>query len=31
YITEALWPEFGSDKLLEAIYNYQKREQRFGR
>ncbi|HEX6559739.1 MAG TPA: isoprenyl transferase [Longimicrobiales bacterium] len=31
YITPKLWPDFGSDDLVAAIHEYQKRERRFGR
>ena len=30
YVTETLWPDFGSWELLEAISDYQSRERRFG-
>jgi len=30
YITEALWPDFSREKLLEAFLNFQKRERRYG-
>ena len=30
YITDKYWPEFDSDALLEAIYEFQKRDRRFG-
>src|SRR5690348_1687404 len=30
YITEALWPDFSREKLLEALLNFQKRERRYG-
>ncbi|WP_200831842.1 isoprenyl transferase [Aquimarina sp. AU474] len=31
YFTEVLWPDFKKSDLFEAIYNYQKRERRFGK
>ncbi|MEW7277303.1 isoprenyl transferase [Aquimarina sp. 2201CG1-2-11] len=31
YFTEILWPDFKRNDLFEAIYNYQKRERRFGK
>lgn len=31
YFTPVLWPDFTKDHLYEAIYNYQKRERRFGK
>ena len=31
YFTEKLWPEFRKEDFFEAIYNYQKRERRFGK
>ena len=31
YFTEILWPDFRKEHLFEAIYNYQKRERRFGK
>ena len=30
YFTDTLWPDFGSDELLEAIAQYQERERRYG-
>ena len=30
FITPALWPDFGKERYLEAIIDYQKRERRFG-
>ncbi len=30
YVTETLWPDFTRTELLEAIYEYQNRERRFG-
>ncbi len=30
YITDALWPDFSREKLLEALLNYQQRERRYG-
>jgi undecaprenyl diphosphate synthase len=31
YFTEILWPDFKKANLYEAIFNYQKRERRFGK
>jgi len=31
YFTPVLWPDFTRKHLYEAIYNYQKRERRFGK
>ncbi len=31
YFTETFWPDFGEDKLYEAILNYQCRERRYGK
>lgn len=31
YFTEVLWPDFTKTHLHDAIYNYQKRERRFGK
>ena len=31
YFTPVLWPDFRKEHLYEAIYNYQKRERRFGK
>ncbi|CAG5080044.1 isoprenyl transferase [Parvicella tangerina] len=31
YFTETLWPDFKKENFFEAIYNYQKRERRFGK
>ena len=31
YFTDALWPDFRRENLIEAIIDYQKRERRFGR
>jgi undecaprenyl diphosphate synthase len=31
YVTDALWPDFGTEELHTAIYDYQQRERRFGR
>lgn len=31
YFTPVLWPDFKKNHLYEAIYNYQKRERRFGK
>ena len=30
WFTETLWPDFNKEELYKAIYNYQKRERRFG-
>jgi undecaprenyl diphosphate synthase len=30
YVTETLWPDFTRTELLEAIFEYQNRERRFG-
>lgn len=30
YVTETLWPDFTRTELLEAIFNFQNRERRFG-
>lgn len=30
YVTETLWPDFGRTDLLEAVFEYQNRERRFG-
>ncbi len=31
YFTDILWPDFKKENLFEAIYEYQKRERRFGK
>jgi undecaprenyl diphosphate synthase len=31
YFTDTLWPDFRKENLFEAIYEYQKRERRFGK
>jgi undecaprenyl diphosphate synthase len=31
YFTKTLWPDFRKENLFEAIYDYQKRERRFGK
>ena len=31
YFTNILWPEFRRENLFEAIYEFQKRERRFGK
>ena len=31
YFSEKLWPEFNKEDFSKAIYNYQKRERRFGK
>lgn len=31
YIIDTLWPDFGREKLFEAVADYQKRERRFGK
>jgi undecaprenyl diphosphate synthase len=28
---ETLWPDFGKEELLQAIYEYSRRERRFGK
>lgn len=30
YVTSALWPDFGSEELIQALLEYQGRERRFG-
>ena len=30
YVLDIFWPEFGKKQLIEAIYDYQNRERRFG-
>ncbi len=30
YVTETLWPDFGKEDLIKALFNYQSRERRFG-
>ena len=30
YITDALWPDFSRERLLEALLNFQQRERRYG-
>src|SRR5207248_4067686 len=30
YVTDTLWPDFTRTELLEAIFDYQNRERRFG-
>ncbi len=30
YVTEALWPDFSRERLLEALVDFQKRERRYG-
>lgn len=30
WITKVLWPDFGRKELLEAVYEFQRRERRFG-
>lgn len=30
YITDALWPDFSRERLLEALVNFQQRERRYG-
>ena len=30
-MTDTLWPSFREKELIEAIYDYQNRERRFGR
>jgi undecaprenyl diphosphate synthase len=31
YVTPTFWPDFGRDELLEALWEYARRERRFGR
>lgn len=31
YFTDVLWPDFGSDAFMEALYDYSNRERRFGK
>jgi undecaprenyl diphosphate synthase len=31
FVTPVLWPDFGREHLFQAIYDYQRRERRFGR
>ena len=31
YFTEKLWPDFGKDELINAIFEFQNRERRFGK
>lgn len=31
YFTEVFWPDFGKDKFIEALAEFQRRERRFGR
>ena len=30
YVTSTLWPDFGSEELIQALLDYQGRERRFG-
>ena len=30
YVTNTLWPDFRRDELIQILYDYQKRERRFG-
>ena len=30
YVTETLWPDFGKEGLIKALFNYQSRKRRFG-
>ena len=30
YVTETLWPDFSRESLLEALFDFQKRERRYG-
>ncbi len=30
YVTSTLWPDFGSEELIQALLDYQERERRFG-
>jgi undecaprenyl diphosphate synthase len=31
FVTPVLWPDFRREHLFQAIYDYQRRERRFGR
>ena len=31
FMTDTLWPNFRENELIEAIYDYQNRERRFGK
>ena len=31
YVTPTYWPDFGRDELLEALWEYARRDRRFGR
>jgi undecaprenyl diphosphate synthase len=31
HVTEVLWPDFGQEDFFEAIYDFQRRERRFGK
>ncbi|MFQ3579882.1 MAG: polyprenyl diphosphate synthase, partial [Bacteroidales bacterium] len=31
YFTEVLWPDFSKEEFYKAVYDYQKRERRFGK
>jgi undecaprenyl diphosphate synthase len=30
YVASTLWPDFGSEELIQALLDYQERERRFG-
>jgi undecaprenyl diphosphate synthase len=30
-VTEVLWPDFGQEDFFEAVYDFQRRERRFGK
>ena len=30
YVTDVLWPDFNKEELIRAIYDYNKRDRRFG-
>ncbi|MBA2566050.1 MAG: di-trans,poly-cis-decaprenylcistransferase [Gemmatimonadetes bacterium] len=31
HVTEVLWPDFGAEDFFEAVYDFQRRERRFGK
>jgi undecaprenyl diphosphate synthase len=31
HVTEVLWPDFGHEDFFEAVYDFQRRERRFGK
>jgi undecaprenyl diphosphate synthase len=31
HVTEVLWPDFGQEDFFEAVYDFQRRERRFGK